>query len=71
MDQKEILRTKKYCKQKNIPEPEKLYEQFFDSLVTGGFLILGKSEILLGDSRERFSIYDSHERIYQKSNPEV
>jgi chemotaxis protein methyltransferase CheR len=44
----------------------RLFETFFDSLVPGGFLVLGKVETLLGPARARFTSVDSRERIFRR-----
>ena len=44
----------------------KLYEDFFDCLNEGGFLIIGKTEILQGAAKSRFQVFDGKERIYVK-----
>ncbi|MFH2020294.1 MAG: protein-glutamate O-methyltransferase CheR [archaeon] len=46
---------------------EKLYEDFYDCLLPGGILILGKTETLTGNSREKFKVSNISERIYTKS----
>jgi chemotaxis protein methyltransferase CheR len=45
----------------------KLYDDFYNKLVDHGFLILGKTEILHGHAKEKFDIFNSYERIYQKA----
>jgi chemotaxis methyl-accepting protein methylase len=45
----------------------KLYSEFYDSLNSKGFLILGKTEILQGTAREKFELYDLHERIHRRN----
>ncbi len=45
---------------------EGLYMDFYRALRSGGFLILGKTESLMGEARSRFSTVDKKERIYQK-----
>lgn len=49
------------------PTQEMLFERFYDALVPGGYLVLGKVETLLGDWRVRFSPVDARERIYQRA----
>jgi chemotaxis protein methyltransferase CheR len=44
----------------------RLFETFFDSLVPGGYLVLGKVETLLGPARARFTSVDSRERIFRR-----
>ncbi len=45
---------------------KKLYKSFFTALNPGGFLILGKTETLLGESMDSYDVYDLKERIYRK-----
>ena len=45
---------------------ERLFEQFHDALVPGGFLVLGKVETLLGRARSRFTPVDARERIFRR-----
>ena len=45
---------------------EALFERFFDALVPGGFLVLGKVETLLGRARTMFAPVDARERIFRK-----
>ena len=45
---------------------DRLFESFYNSLNKDGYLILGKTEGLFGESRDRFEIINSRERIYQK-----
>ena len=44
----------------------RLFQQFYDALVSGGYLIIGKTETLVGPSKDEFQIINSRERIYQK-----
>jgi len=44
----------------------RLFDSFFDSLVPGGYLVLGKVETLLGPARARFTSVDSRERIFRR-----
>ena len=49
---------------------ERLFEAFYEHLRPQGYLVLGKTETLLGEVRERYSIIDIRERIYQmKESP--
>ena len=50
----------------DIETKTRLYDTFYDCLVHNGFLILGKTEILQGPIRDRFQMYDLHERIHVK-----
>jgi chemotaxis methyl-accepting protein methylase len=45
---------------------ERLFDQFHNALVPGGFLVLGKVETLLGQARSRFAVVDGRERIFRK-----
>jgi len=48
------------------PVQEKLFLKFHEGLVNGGYLILGKTEILHGKARELFKTVNHRERIFQK-----
>jgi chemotaxis protein methyltransferase CheR len=45
---------------------ERLFEEFHELLLPGGFLVLGKVETLLGKSRELFAPVSSRDRIYRR-----
>jgi chemotaxis methyl-accepting protein methylase len=45
---------------------ERLFEKFYDSLIPGGYLVLGKVETLLGPTRSLFRAVSNRERIFQK-----
>ena len=45
---------------------KQLYENFYESLNPGGFFILGKTEYLDGEAREKFKISNMRERVYRK-----
>ncbi|XRO76725.1 CheR family methyltransferase [Methanocaldococcus sp. 10A] len=45
---------------------EEIFLKFYESLNPGGFLILGKTEILHGEAKKLFKTYNARERIYQK-----
>jgi chemotaxis protein methyltransferase CheR len=45
---------------------EQLFQRFYDALVPGGFLVLGKVETLLGSSRSLFRSVNNRERIFQR-----
>jgi chemotaxis methyl-accepting protein methylase len=45
---------------------ERLFQRFFDALIPGGFLVLGKVETLLGPTRNQFVPVNPRERIFQK-----
>ena len=44
----------------------RLFEMFFNALVPGGYLVLGKVETLLGPARSRFIAVDPRERIFRR-----
>lgn len=45
---------------------ERLFQGFYDALVPGGFLVLGKVETLIGPARTWFRALSNRERIFQK-----
>ena len=45
---------------------EALMQRFHDTLVPGGYLVLGKVETLLGPSRALFDAVDSRQRIFRR-----
>jgi chemotaxis protein methyltransferase CheR len=45
---------------------ERLFENFYDALTPGGFLVLGKVETLLGRARTLFAAVDARERIFRR-----
>jgi chemotaxis methyl-accepting protein methylase len=45
---------------------EELFARFHDALAPGGFLVLGKVETLLGESRNRFASVEPRERIFRR-----
>lgn len=45
---------------------EKLFQNFYDALIPGGFLVLGKVETLIGPTRGLFRAVNNRERIFQK-----
>jgi chemotaxis protein methyltransferase CheR len=45
---------------------EKLIARFYKALNFNGYLVIGKTEGLFGDIKDRFNIVNSRERIYQK-----
>jgi chemotaxis protein methyltransferase CheR len=47
-------------------EQEKILLRFAASLPAGGFLVLGKAEMLLGEARRLFSVECAAERIYRR-----
>jgi chemotaxis protein methyltransferase CheR len=44
----------------------KLFSQFHKSLGSGGYLVLGKTEMLTGNAKDLFGVVNARERIYQK-----
>jgi chemotaxis protein methyltransferase CheR len=45
---------------------ERLFKDFYDALVPGGFLVMGKVETLIGVARPLFRAVNNRERIFQK-----
>lgn len=45
---------------------EKLYLEFHKHLADQGYLVMGKTEIILGEARNHFNTLNSSEKIYQK-----
>ncbi|MCS3922977.1 CheR family methyltransferase [Methanosalsum natronophilum] len=45
---------------------EKLYHKFHSSLVKEGFLVIGKTETLVGDVKDLFVPFNLKERVYRK-----
>ncbi|WP_407357051.1 CheR family methyltransferase [Methanolobus sp. WCC5] len=45
---------------------EQLYMDFYNALLKDGFFVMGKTETLIGPSKDMFRAYNSKERIYQK-----
>ncbi|HET6232831.1 MAG TPA: protein-glutamate O-methyltransferase CheR [Longimicrobiaceae bacterium] len=45
---------------------ERLFKGFYDALVPGGFLVMGKVETLIGPARTLFRAVNNRERIFQK-----
>jgi len=45
---------------------ERLFKDFFDALVPGGYLVMGKVETLIGVARTLFRPVNNRERIFQK-----
>lgn len=45
---------------------ERLFQRFYDALLPGGYLVLGKVETLLGPTRTLFRPVNNRERVYQK-----
>lgn len=49
------------------PVQENLFRRFYDALLPGGFLVLGKVETLFGTARTLFRPIDNRRRIFQKT----
>lgn len=47
-------------------QQELIYEKFYKALKTEGFFVVGRSEIILGDYRLKFGLFDSNHRISRK-----
>ncbi len=47
------------------PAQERLFENFHEALLPGGFMMLGKVETLLGKSRDMFAPVSAKERIFR------
>lgn len=45
---------------------ERLFKDFYDALVPGGYLVMGKVETLVGPARSLFRSVNNRERIFQK-----
>jgi chemotaxis protein methyltransferase CheR len=45
---------------------ERLFHRFYEALVPGGFLVLGKVETLIGPARGLFRSVNNRERVFQK-----
>jgi chemotaxis methyl-accepting protein methylase len=45
---------------------ERLFDRMCDALRTGGYLVLGRVETLVGDARDRLSLESARERVYRK-----
>lgn len=45
---------------------EKIYLDLYNCLNPGGFLVLGKTETVLGEARNKFKLFNNVERIYIK-----
>ena len=50
------------------PLQEALFRRFYDSLVPGGFLVLGKAESLFGPAASQFHSLATRERIFQRKD---
>lgn len=50
----------------DTPTKSKLYLDIYNSLPVPGYFVMGKTEMLLGDARDKFNIYNLNERIYVK-----
>jgi chemotaxis protein methyltransferase CheR len=49
------------------PMQERLFQLFTDSLLPGGYLVLGKVESLTGSTRDRLQLVDARERVYRRA----
>lgn len=49
------------------PMQERLFQLFTDSLLPGGYLVLGKVESLTGPARDRLQLVDARERVYRRA----
>jgi chemotaxis methyl-accepting protein methylase len=45
---------------------ERLFRAFYDALVPGGVLVLGRAETLVGPARQWFRPINARERVYRK-----
>ena len=45
---------------------ERLFQVFFDALVPGGYLLLGKVETLFGPARGKFQLEEPRERLFRR-----
>ncbi len=45
---------------------ERLYMDFCAALNSGGYFVMGKTEVLLGEARNLLKVVDNRERIYRK-----
>jgi chemotaxis protein methyltransferase CheR len=45
----------------------RLLLDFYDALNEGGYLIIGRTETMVGEAREKFTCVNTRERIYKKS----
>ncbi|MEM0467077.1 MAG: protein-glutamate O-methyltransferase CheR [Candidatus Thermoplasmatota archaeon] len=45
---------------------EVLYDDFYNTLNPGGFFVMGKTETLVGNSRDKFKPFNLRERIFRK-----
>jgi chemotaxis methyl-accepting protein methylase len=48
------------------PTQDRLFARFIDALRPGGFLVLGKGEMLFGNARARLVLENPRERIYRR-----
>lgn len=48
------------------PSQDAVFARFHDSLAPGGFLVLGKAEAMLGDSRHLFDAVDLRRRLFRR-----
>lgn len=45
---------------------QRIHMNFYQALKNGGYLVIGKSELLTGEPSQRFAVIDQQERVYQK-----
>ncbi|ADC65231.1 MCP methyltransferase, CheR-type [Ferroglobus placidus DSM 10642] len=50
----------------NEDQKLKVFNDFYNALVTGGYLIIGKSETLPGEFKDKFEVVDIRDKIYKK-----
>ncbi|MCD1294162.1 hypothetical protein CUJ83_04030 [Methanocella sp. CWC-04] len=50
-------------------QKKKLLMDFYNSLSSSGYLVIGKTETLVGDSRNLLEVVNNQERIYRKPSP--
>jgi chemotaxis protein methyltransferase CheR len=48
------------------PAQEAVFARFARALRPGGFLVLGRTEVIVGAGRAAFEIVDARERIYRR-----
>ena len=48
------------------PTQERLFQTFFEALVPGGYLLLGKVETLFGAARAKFQLEEPRERLFRR-----
>jgi chemotaxis protein methyltransferase CheR len=48
-----------------------LFLDFYDALSDGGYLIIGRTETLTGEAREKLLCVNTRERVYRKGNSQI